>query len=106
MHQSQGQIIGGAKPLVTLQPIGQAQMWKGDTYGLLWEGYFFQTQRGSVDWLAELAAFWQAVEQDMGVNQIFTEPQDPDFGEGYTDFLRRLGYGPNPNFDRWWSKGS
>ena len=90
---------------IQLQPIGQAQAWWGDTYGVIWECYFFSV-RLRPTWLGELIACWQAVESDIGVSMIFTEAHEPDFPEGevdYTDFLTILGYAPDP--DRcWWSK--
>jgi hypothetical protein len=51
-------------------------------------------------------AFWQVVERDMGVNRIFTQPHEPTFKEGYTEFLSGLGYSPDPDFGHWWSKRS
>ena len=104
MQINRGQIIGESGSRVQLQPVGQAQMWKGEQYSVLWEGYFFETRRGGVNWLEELALFWQAVERDIDVDTIFTHPYEPTFQEGYTDFLRRLGYAPDPNLDRWWRK--
>lgn len=99
-----GRIIGGQDVQVQLQPIGQAQMWKGKTDGVLWECFLHETRRGGINWKEELTTFWQAVERDMGVKRIFTEPHEPTFTEGYTNFLGRLGYRPNSNDDRWWSK--
>jgi hypothetical protein len=103
-YLGQGRIIGGGRTQVHLQPLGQAQMWKGEKFGVLWECYFFGGRRGGVNWQEELMTFWRAVEGDMGVSKIFTQPQEPTFPEGYTDFLRRLGYAPDPEFERWWSK--
>lgn len=100
----QGQIIGQARPHIQLQPIAQAQIWTGEGVGLIWEVYFFETRRGGIDWLTELTLFWQAVEQDMKVDTIFTQPQEPTFQEGYPDFLLRLGYRPDPRFEGWWCK--
>jgi hypothetical protein len=45
-----------------------------------------------------------AVERDIGVKRIFTEPREPTFEEGYPEFLQQLGYAPDPNFEQWWSK--
>jgi hypothetical protein len=87
-----------------LRPVGQAQIWKGPTYGVLWECYFHETRRRAANWQDELYQFWRAVEEDMGVARIFTQPHEPTFERGYTDFLRRLGYAPDPVYSRWWSK--
>jgi hypothetical protein len=99
-----GRIIGGSELCIHLQPVGQAQIWKGETYGVLWEAFLFSNQRERQNWHEELATFWQAVENDMGVRKIFTEPREPTFEEGYTEFLSSLGYAPDPDFDWWWSK--
>ena len=87
-----------------MQPIGQAQAWTGETFGVLWEGYAFETLRQQPNWQEELALFWRAVENDMQVQTIFTQPHEPAFEEGYTEFLNGLGYAPDPNFERWWRK--
>jgi hypothetical protein len=87
-----------------LRPIGQAQIWKGPTYGVLWECYFHETRRRAANWQDELYQFWRAVEEDMGVAKIFTQPHEPTFEQGYTDFLSRLGYAPDPVCSEWWSK--
>jgi len=71
---------------------------------VLWECFGFGNQRAQQNWQAELATFWQAVENDMGVRKIFTEPHEPAFEESYTEFLSSLGYTPDPDFERWWSK--
>lgn len=101
---SEGRIIGGSGLRVHLQPVGQAQTWKGKTYGVLWECFGFSNQRERENWQEELATFWQAVERNMGVKKIFTEPREPTFEEGYTEFLSGLGYAPDSEFERWWSK--
>jgi hypothetical protein len=92
---------------IQLQPIDQAQAWWGDTYGVIWECYFFSTHLRPT-WMEELVACWQAVETDIGVSTIFTEAHEPDFPEGeldYTDFLTILGYSPDPGADgRWRNK--
>lgn len=100
----EGRIIGGSGLRVHLHPVGQAQVWKGETYGVLWECFPFNNQRERQTWQEELATFWQAVENDMGVRKIFTEPHEPAFEESYTEFLSSLGYTPDPDFERWWSK--
>ena len=87
-----------------LRPVGQAQTWKGPTYGVLWECYFHETGRRAATWQDELHQFWRAVEEDMGVARIFTQPHEPTFEEGYTGFLGRLGYAPDPACPEWWSK--
>jgi hypothetical protein len=101
----EGRIIGGSGLHIHLQPVGQAQIWKGETYGVLWECFGFGNQRERQNWQEELATFWRAVEHDMGMRKIFTEPREPTFEEGYTEFLSSLGYTPDPDFERWWSKG-
>lgn len=100
----EGRIIGGSGLRINLQPVGQAQIWKGYTYGVLWECFPFNNQRERENWQEELSTFWQAVEKDMGVRKIFIEPHEPIFEEGYTEFLSRLGYAPDSDFERWWSK--
>ena len=89
---------------IQLRPIGQAQIWKGQTYGMIWECYFHETRRRNATWQDELYQFWRAVEEDMGVARIFTQPHEPTFEEGYTDFLGHLGYAPDPACPEWWSK--
>jgi len=89
-----------------LRPIGQAQIWRGPTYGVLWECYFHETRRRATTWQDELCQFWRAVEEDMGVVEIFTQPHEPTFERGYTNFLSRLGYAPDPVCPEWWSKQS
>jgi hypothetical protein len=87
-----------------LRPVGQAQIWKGQTCGVIWECYFHETGRRAATWQDELHQFWRAVEEDMGVARIFTQPHEPTFEEGYTGFLGRLGYAPDPACPEWWSK--
>jgi hypothetical protein len=58
-----------------LRPVGQAQIWKGPTCGVLWECYFHETRRRAANWQDELYQFWRAVEEDMGVARIFTQPR-------------------------------
>lgn len=102
-HTGEGQLQDHGRPQVQLRPIGQAQAWTGNRYGLLWEAYLFDSQQQPY-WMDTLGQFWQAVEQDMRVDTIFTQPHEPTFSEGYTDFLSRLGYGPDPDFAGWWRK--
>ena len=97
-------MLEGGSLRVQLQPLGQAQVWTGETSGVLWECFFHGTRRGGVNWQEELATFWLVVENDMAVQTIFTQPHEPTFEEGYPDFLSRLGYAPNPDFEWWWSK--
>lgn len=89
---------------IQLQPLGQAQAWCGDQFGVIWECYFHETRRREADWQDELLAFWRAVEKDIGVEKVFAEPHEPTFEEDYTGFLARLGYVPDPDYPRWWSK--
>ena len=101
---SQGRIIGGPELKVHLQPLGQAQIWQGDTYSLIWECYLFDAYRQRPTWLDTLTAFWQAVETDLQTAKIFTEPREPTFENGYKEFLSNLEYSPNPEFKGWWHK--
>jgi len=89
---------------IQLRPVGQAQIWKGQTYGVIWECYFHEMGRRAAHWQDELHQFWRAVEEDMGVVKLFTQPHEPTFEQGYTDFLSRLGYAPDPACPEWWSK--
>ena len=102
-----GTVLRQESLTIQLQPIGQAQAWWGDTYGVIWECYFFSAHLRPT-WTGELVTCWQAVAIDIGVSTIFTEAHEPDFPEGkldYTDFLTILGYSPDPIADgRWWSK--
>ena len=90
---------------IQLQPLGQAQAWYGQQFGVIWECYFHETRRQEANWQDELQVFWHAVERDIGVANIFTDPHEPTFEEGYTDFLTRLGYAPDRDHPPWWSKG-
>jgi hypothetical protein len=104
--KGEGRVLGEAGLRVQLQPIGEAQIWRGETQTILWECYLYETRQQQEGWLEELTQFWQIVEEDMvGVQRIFTQPHDPSFEEElYTDFLSRLGYAPDHEFKRWWSK--
>ena len=102
--KGEGRVLAGGRLRVQLQPLGQAQIWKGDTDGLVWECYFHQSRQQRENWQMELTTFWQAVERDMGVKKIFTQPYEPTFEQGYRDFLSHLGYTSDPNYERWWSK--
>lgn len=103
-RQGRGHIIGSTGWQVHLQPMGQAQMWRGETAAVLWECYGFESLRQRANWPETLATFWQAVERDINVPRLFTQPQEPTFRAGYREFLSRLGYEPDPAFNRWWSK--
>lgn len=99
----EGRILAGGHLKLRLQPLGQAQAWTGSRFGVLWECYLHEAGR-SDSWKEELTQFWQVVEADMRVNQIFTQPHEPTFETGYTDFLSSLGYAPDLDYKRWWSK--
>lgn len=98
-----GRVAGVENLTVQLQPVGQAQAWFGRTHGVLWECYFHEAGRKS-NWQDELAAIWRIVEHDIGAAKFFTHPHDSAFEEGYQDFLRHLGYSPDPDTPAWWSK--
>jgi hypothetical protein len=98
-HLGQGHIIGGAELKIHLHPLGQAQSWQGDTYGLIWECYLFEAYRQRPTWPETLTAFWRAVETGLQTAKIFTEPREPTFESGYLEFLSRLGYTPDPGFE-------
>ena len=89
---------------IPLPPLGQAQIWQGETYGLIWEAYLFDAYRHRPDGLDTLATFWQAVANDLAVAKIFTAPHEPAFEGDYPAFLHDLGYAPDPEFERWWRK--
>ena len=93
--------IGDLK--IQLRPVGQAQAWFGRTFGVLWECYLNEAGR-KADWQETLYEIWQAIEKDMKVAWIFTQPREPTFQEGYTDFLSSLGYEPDSETQGWWSK--
>jgi hypothetical protein len=103
VEKGEGRVARGGHIDVRLQPIAEAQVWAGDTFGLIWECYPTQSRRKE-DWQEELATFWRAVEADMRVTKLFTQPHDSAVPQGYTDFLHTLGYQPDPDFRLWWSK--
>lgn len=103
-YHSEGRIIGGAGTKVHLHPLGQAQIWQGEASAVLWEVYLFDAYRHRPDGLDMLAAFWQAVENDLVVTKILTAPHEPAFAGDYPAFLHDLGYAPDPEFERWWGK--
>lgn len=84
--------------------LGQAQVWYGPAYGVIWECYLHEGGRGLTKWEEVLAAFWQTVERDLAVDTVFTEPHEPDFAGDFRAFLEPLGYAPDPRFERWWRK--
>ncbi|MFQ5796731.1 MAG: hypothetical protein ACE5JP_17010 [Candidatus Bipolaricaulia bacterium] len=97
-----GRVEGMGDLKIQLNSLGQAQAYYGKEVGLIWEAYFHRgTEIAEVTWVA----FWEAVERDLGVGKIYTEPHEPTLDqEDYTDFLSRLGYAPDPDNPRWWSK--
>lgn len=101
-----GRVEGVGDLKVQLKPLGQGQAWKGRTYGVLWECYLSDPAREATTRQDELFQFWHAVERDMQVAKIYTEPHEPTLQGGYTDFLTRLGYLPDPKSPEWWSKGN
>ncbi len=50
------------------------------------------------------ADVWAVVERDVASPILFTQSHEPTFEEGYEEFLARLGYAPDLQFERWWSK--
>jgi hypothetical protein len=99
----QGTVEGPGTLKVQLNSLGQAQAWKGPKIAVLWECYL--NEPAKVRYGQDLIyPFWKAVEEHMRVNQIFTQPHEPTWGQGYTDFLNELGYGPDPRYPEWWSK--
>lgn len=118
-----GEVIGGGHLKVQLREIGQAQAWSGQQAAVVWECYCSELARtGNTKWQEELAAFWQAVEGDVSTDNgdgketsaatttdttpytLYTQPHEPTFEEGYEEFLGRLGYAPDTEFPKWWSK--
>jgi hypothetical protein len=101
--QSQGRVAPGGHFHVRLQPIAKAQVWTGADVGLIWECYTTESRRRE-HWQEELATFWRAVEHDMDVVKTLTQPHEPAFPDGYTDFLSALGYQPDADYPLWWSR--
>jgi len=99
-----GRVTGMGHFKIHFKPLGDAQVWYGETFGVLWECFFGQAAQATPTWQDELATFWQAVEKDMGVSKVFTQPHEPTFERGYTDFLGQLGYAQDPDYPKWWSK--
>src|SRR6185503_11771819 len=66
--KNEGRVLDGCRLRIHLQPIGQAQVWKGKSFGVLWEGYVYASRQQRENWQEELGLFWQAVERDMEVN--------------------------------------
>ena len=102
-QSGEGKTMRGGSLDVRLQSVAEAQVWAGSIFGVVWEAYSFESRRRE-HWKEDLAVFWQAVEADMQVAKLFTQPFDPEFAEGYTDFLSALGYQPDTDFPLWWSK--
>ena len=83
--------------------VARAKVWSSDVFGLIWECYAFESGRRD-NWRDELTTSWRAVEADMRAVRLCTQPRNPAFPDGYTDFLSELGYQPDPDFPLWWSK--
>jgi len=106
--ESRGQVIGFQGAKIQMWPVGQAQVWHGDTYAVLWECYFFSTGRERSGWESRLEEIWRKVEEDVGAKVFYTHSQEPAWPEGrtsYQSFLSRLGYAPSEASPGWWSKG-
>lgn len=103
METGEGRVLPGGHLNVRLQCVAEAQVWAGESVGVIWECYLLASEKPE-QWQEELAAFWGAVEADMRVAKIYTLPQDPAFPEGYSEFLEALGYQPDSAFPLWWSK--
>jgi len=100
---SEGRLVGAGQPRLQLRPRGQAQVWTGDSYGVLWEAYLYGAEPQAGEW--EIwRQLWQAVGQQMGVQTIFTGTYEPAFPGEYPRFLRELGYEPDLRYPRWWRK--
>ncbi len=84
-------------------PVGQAQAWFGDRHAVLWDCYYHEREKVG-EWQAELQQMWRIVEKHTGATKLFTLPQDPDFAEGYQEFLQELGYRQDDATDGWWGK--
>lgn len=89
---------------VQLQPVGQAQVWQGTTSSVLWECFLYDRQRMEPGWQDELAAFWDAVERDVGSETLFTPAHEPTVEKGFSTFLQRLVYTDDPTSPNWWRK--
>ncbi len=99
----QGRVVGIADLKVQLRDIGQAQAWYGRDFAVLWESYLYEAARRD-QWQELLAEIWRTVETSIGSRKIYTTSHEPTFEEGYTDFLSGLGYAPDAENPRWWSK--
>lgn len=100
----QGVVLPGGYLTVRLRPLGQAQIWRGEQHGVLWECFGHSMRKWPEHEMESLVQFWQAVEQDIGVQTNFTQPHEPAFEGDYLAFLSSLGYVPHPDLERWWSK--
>ncbi len=101
--QGRGKVVGRGETKINLHPVGQAQTWTGDKFGVLWECFIDEPRRKG-NWQGLLRELWQRVEEDMRVEKVFTLPQEPTFEKGYQDFLSGLGYAPDLEASGWWSK--
>lgn len=99
-----GRVEGMGDLKIQLYSLGQAQAWYGNQHGVIWECFFHETRRREATWQDDLVEFWLAVERDLAVKKVFTEPHEPAFEDGYQNFLSRLGYAPDLDYPRWWSK--
>jgi hypothetical protein len=98
-------VEGERDPKVQLNLLGQAQAWLGQKVAVLWEAYLNEATKIRLDLDKNLIyQFWKAVEDDVGVSKIFTQPHELTWEHGYTDFLGEMGYGPDQKYSKWWSK--
>lgn len=101
-----GRVSGYGDTRINLQSLGQAQVWFGKDVAILWECYFAESRRTMQLWKETLASVWQTVEKDVAVGKIFTAPHEPEFVEGYKEFLTHLGYSQDRGHPVWWSKAN
>jgi hypothetical protein len=103
-----GRVIKPKDIKIRMQPLGQAQVWHGDAYAVVWECYFFSSGREYPNWQGRLSQIWQGVEKDIKARVFYTLPHEPDWPggkAGYREFLGHLGYVPSQESQGWWSKG-
>lgn len=101
--QGRGRVTGVGESRIQLHSIGQAQVWKGKEYGVLWECYLFDSSR-EANWERVLTELWGAVEQAAAVQRLYTPGHEPAFETGYLEFLSGLGYLPLDDKTLWWVK--
>lgn len=101
--KGEGTVVGERGYRLQLQPVGQAQAWFGVSHAVLWECYL-EPSRQNGNWQDTLRQVWAAVEQDVEAPKLFTTPDEPTFPEGYSEFLRGVGYSPDVEHRLWWSK--